>query len=172
MAFSTIAASDVDSDSPITDTLMNTIRTNFDDHESRILGAEQGGAVALRVVECNVSPADDTWEKLTEVEVWIPAGVTTLSMRCRGKINVTTSWKLRMYIQASSTAGADSATSNSNSYVDVDCSINPDATDKGAWATIEIQGYSTQASRTITMHKDEETIGGFQRNYIGASYWS
>lgn len=36
MAFAPIAASDVDSDSPITDTLMNTIRTNFDDHETRI----------------------------------------------------------------------------------------------------------------------------------------
>ena len=37
MAFTPIAASDVDSDSPITDTLMGTIRTNFDDHEARLL---------------------------------------------------------------------------------------------------------------------------------------
>ena len=40
MAFTAISATDVDADSPITDTLMDLIRTNFNDHETRILTHE------------------------------------------------------------------------------------------------------------------------------------
>ncbi|MBE9532010.1 MAG: hypothetical protein IME98_04320 [Proteobacteria bacterium] len=79
MAFSTIAASDVDSDSPITDTLMNTIRTNFDDHEVRLTATEQGKQWMLLDHECTATIAEiNKYETVETFEVYIPADANTL----------------------------------------------------------------------------------------------
>lgn len=173
MAFATIAASDVDSDSPITDTLMNTIRTNFDDHETRVAANTHAGAVAVRVVEVAIQPAVSyTWETFASALVWVPAGITTLTCRLRGKINTGSSgYQVRMYIAANTTAGAGDAPTSTTTFQDVTCSIDPHANDKGDWAIVEFQIYGTD-SRTFIIHKDEETVSGLQRNYEGASYWS
>lgn len=142
-----------------------------DDAGGGLLSATEGGAVALRVVEVGIAVSTDTWTKFAECEVWIPAGVTTLSVRTRAKISSASTLEVRMVIQASSTNGTGSSVATSSTYLDHDNSIDPNVTDKGDWAIIEFQCKANNAA-TITMHKDEETISGKQRNYTGASYWT
>jgi hypothetical protein len=168
MAFSAIAASDVDADSPITDTLMNVIRTNFDDHETRIKAASEAGAVTIRVVSTYTVGTYGVWTKQAEFMVWCPAGITKLKCRFRG-LGWGTDY-LRLYIQASSTAGPDSA-GFSAAWADVDIEISPAAGDKGAWMLVELQRKSAGSGGSPVAHKDFETIGGVQRDYGVASYW-
>jgi len=159
--------------SKLTSTKMTQLQANF-----AAMAAGESGApgiletTVIRVVEAAIAPGStDVWTKMAEVEIWIPANIVTLNCRCRMKESAGGTGRLRMFIQASSTGGTDVGIAGAV-FNDFDISIDPDAADKGAWAIIEFQGKILTSSRTITLHKDEETTGGVQRNYAGASYFS
>lgn len=170
MSFSTIAASDVDADSPITDTLMSTIRTNFDDHESRIGVNTQSGAVTLMMDAVTVGTVD-TWEKMAEFSVWIPPDIQKLKAKFRGG-SYATSNKMRLEINASSTVGPEvQATVSGDVLEDYDLEISPAAGDKGAWGVIELWHRRAGGGGSSQVHKSMETIDGVLRDYSSASYW-
>ncbi len=165
MAFSTIAASEVDADSPITDTLMNTIRTNFDDHETRILAATEAGAITTRVTEVG-GFSGGAWVTIAESLIWVPAGITKLYAHYRLDRNLGT-LKVRMLINA--TSGTEYTVNSGSGWQDGVVELTVDSGDKAAWMILEHQGWSNDASAKI--HKDMETISGVQRDYGAASYW-
>ena len=66
MAFLALTAGQTDADSPLDQTLFDLIRTNFDDHESRIGGNESLSDGAIRDDFVGTAIDTDTWDNTTD----------------------------------------------------------------------------------------------------------
>ena len=139
MAFSAIAASDVDSDSPITDTLMNTVRTNFDDHESRIVKVEAGNQWMILDEEFTATAAAaNTYETVETCPIYIPDDATTLEYIIRMKVQATWTHTARLTVPSADGSGL---VTTSSTYEEQNLTTPGvlDVSGESGWVTLTIE---------------------------------
>jgi hypothetical protein len=152
MAFSTIASSDVEADSPITDTLMNTIRTNFDDHETRLTATEEGNQWMLLDSEITAAAASTNVYETTETyQIYIPADATTLEYVVR--IKVQSGWTHTARLKVASADGSGLATT-STTYEIQNTTIpgTLDVAAESGWVTLTAE---SKVNNTRTYYIDQ-----------------
>lgn len=90
MAFLPLTTGEVAPDQPVSTTLMDKIRTNFDDHEARLLAAAAGGSIGgiLNGSFETANPSYPTWPKDWAVSNGTGGLVSLSTDSCHGKQSV------------------------------------------------------------------------------------